>query len=97
MRQALVPYLRPAYSRKQKCKHRRSKAKGGVEGGVGRLNATGEGQHGERTTLQQLCNRRSKQRRALVDFPGVHTRRFSCSGIFSNSEISSHVNKEPSL
>jgi len=48
MRQALVPYLRTYDSRKQKCKHPRSKAKGGVEGGVGRLSAAGEFQHCER-------------------------------------------------
>jgi len=51
MRQALVPYLRPDDSRKQKCKHPRSKAEGGVEGGVGRLSAAGGGQHWERAAL----------------------------------------------
>jgi hypothetical protein len=34
--------LRPDDSRKQKCKHPWSKAKGGVEGGVGRLSAARE-------------------------------------------------------
>jgi hypothetical protein len=77
MRQALVTYLRTYDIRKKKCKHPRSKAKGGVEGGVGRLNAAGEGQHWERTTLQQLCVRSSKakQRRAH--------RRFFHAGNFS--------------
>ena len=45
IRQALVPYLRAAYSVKQRCKHPRSK------GGVGRLSAAGAGQHCERATL----------------------------------------------
>ena len=81
MRQALVPYLRTYDSRKQKCKHPRSKA----EGGVGRLSAAGEGQHGERTTLHQ-CARGSKHLTKTTAGS-----RFFPQGIFSNSEISSHV------
>jgi hypothetical protein len=87
-----VPYLRTDDSRKQKCKHPRSKAKGGVEGGVGRLNAAGEGQHGERTTLPNRASKwRSKQRRALAKQRVTTLAGFFMLGIFSNSEISSHV------